>query len=76
MLPQMHFQVASGIILFVAAFVLTFELVEVVVGTLVISENPLLPEFALASLEATFVLGDVGLVVSSHVIGQMLRHLE
>jgi hypothetical protein len=73
---QMHFQVASCVVFLSATGLLTFKFIKVLMGTLVISQDPLLTELTVAAWEGAFELLDVLLVVSCYVVRQMLRHLE
>ena len=55
---------------------MTDELVQVLVGAFMVPEDPLLSELSTTAWECTFVLLYVVLVMSGHMVSQMLWHLE
>ena len=61
---QMHFQVASSVVFLSTTGLLAFKFVKILMGTLVISQDPLLTELTVAAWIGAFVLLDVLLVVS------------
>ena len=62
--PQMHFKVGSSVVLFIAAFVLAMELVDIYVRFFMVAQNPLLSKLRLATRVAAHKLLQVLFVVS------------
>lgn len=75
-LPEMHFEVRSGIILLVTAWEAAVELEDVSVRFLVVSQDPQLSIAVVAARERALVLLHRVLGVGRHVVVQVLRHLK
>jgi hypothetical protein len=75
-LSHVHIEVGTSVVFFITAFICAMELVHVLVGFFVISQDPMLSELWEASWIWANELFVFFFFMSGHVVGQMLRHLE
>ena len=75
-LTHVHIVVGPSVVLLVAPFVGAVELVYILVCFFVVSQNPVLSELRKTSGIRANELFVFLFLVSSHVIGQVLGHLE
>ena len=76
MLTNVHIVVGPGVVLLVAALVSAMELINVLMGLLMVAKYPVLTEFRVAPGVGADELLVLLFFVSGHVIGQVLGHLE
>ena len=72
----MHLKIAPGIILFVAALIFAMKLINIDMRLLMVSQYPFLSKLRFASWECAHEFLQIGFIVRSQMVDQMLGHFE
>ena len=75
MLPQMHLQIAPAIIFFSTPFIMASKLINIVMSSLMVFQNPFLAEISVAAWEGALKFWPVLLIMRSQMIFQMALRL-